>query len=119
VKKVRKLTDGPIGVGTRYHQVRKTDEQDYQITAYDPDHRLVIKTLADSKPRFERWFEFEQEENGTKIVDTWTLDLGGNPLIEMIGTRKVKFAVAENLWKLKDLLEKGETQLQDGRVIEI
>ena len=26
VVEVRKLSDGPIGIGTRYHQVRKTDE---------------------------------------------------------------------------------------------
>ena len=50
------------------------------------------------------------------MVDEWELDLGRGPLVELLGTGRVKSAVAENLGKLKELLETGETQLQDGRV---
>ena len=36
VRHVEKMTPGPIRVGTRFHQVRVTDEQDYEITLLEP-----------------------------------------------------------------------------------
>jgi uncharacterized membrane protein len=116
VTDVRQLSDGPVEVGSTFHQVRKTDQQDYEITEYEPGRRVVVKTLPGETPRFERRFELEGENGSTRVVDTWALDLGRGPLVEMLGTGKVKSAVAENLGKLKELLETGQTRLQDGRV---
>jgi uncharacterized membrane protein len=116
VTDVRKLSDGPIEVGTTFHQVRKTDQQDYQVTEYEPGRKVVVQTLPGSTPQFEMRFMFEAQNGGTRLVDEWALDLGRNPLVELLGKGRVKSAVAENLGKLKELLETGETRLQDGRV---
>ena len=116
VTAVRKLSDGPIRVGTTFHQVRKTDQQDYQITEYEPERTVVVQTLPGSTPQFEMRFMFEAQNGSTRLVDKWALDLGRNPLIELLGKGRIKSAVAENLSKLKELLETGETRLQDGRV---
>jgi hypothetical protein len=60
-----------------------------------------------------------QAENGcTHIVDKWQLDTGTVSLLEGLATRRVKGAVLENLTKLKELLETGQTTLQDGRRIQ-
>ena len=60
-------------------------------------------------------FEFEPTPDGTRITDHWDLQSGHNPLVELLGERRIKAAVAENLGKLKQLLETGATTLQDGR----
>ncbi len=119
VVSVRKLSEGPIGEGTVYHQIRKSDQQDFRVGEYQPNATIAVETTPGSQLQFERRFVFEPVEGGTKLVDTWKLDLGRNPLIQRLGAFKVKSAVAANLEKLKELLETGRTQLQDGREIAI
>jgi hypothetical protein len=48
-------------------------------------------------------------------MNVWKLDLGKPALLEKLGAARVKSAVAENLEKLKQLLEEGRVVLQDGR----
>jgi carbon monoxide dehydrogenase subunit G len=112
---VRKLSDGPIQVGTTYHQVRKTDEQDFQIVELEPNRKVAVKTLPHSSPHLEMRFTLEEQGNATLIRDEWQLDSGLPKLFERLGAGKVKSAVAENLAKLKVLLEEGQVVLQDGR----
>ena len=68
VLEVRQLSDNPIGVGTTYHQVRKTDEQDLRITEFDPNHTVAVKTLPQSSPRFERRFTLYEEGDSTRLT---------------------------------------------------
>lgn len=115
VLEVRKLSHGPIGIGTTYHQVRKTDEQDFRITELDQDHSVAVKSLPQSSPGFEIRFTLGDEHGTTRVRDEWKLDIGRSALIEWLGARRVKSAVAENLIRLKELLEEGRVVLQDGR----
>lgn len=116
VLEVTKLSNGPIGIGTIYHQVRKTDEQDLRITELDQNHKVVVKTLPQSSPRLEMSFTLYEEGNTTRIRDEWRLDSGWPAPLEWLGAGRIKSAVAENLKKLKELLEKGQVILQDGRL---
>jgi uncharacterized membrane protein len=115
VLEVRQLSDGAIGIGTTYHQVRKTDEQDFRITEYETDRKVAMKTLPRSSPDLEMRFTLHDEGGTTRIVDEWKLDLGKPAILERLAAAKVKSAVAENLKKLKQLLEEGQVVLQDGR----
>ena len=99
-----------------YHQVRKTDEQDLRITELDQNHKMVVKTLPQSSPSLEMRFTLYEEGNTTRIRDEWRLDSGWPAPLEWLGTGRIKSAVAENLTKLKELLEKGQVVLQDGRL---
>lgn len=119
VRRVERQTEGALGEGTTFHQVRKTDEQTFQITEYAPNQRVVIETLPGSSPQFEMCFLFEADAGRTRVVDAWKLQLDVSPVLELLGRKKVKTAVAENLGKLKELLETGSTQLQDGRRSEV
>jgi hypothetical protein len=63
-------------------------------------------------------FTFEESPQGTEVVDEWRL-WSKAPLPQAIAQRitlPIQRAVAENLGKLKQLLESGQTELQDGRV---
>jgi uncharacterized membrane protein len=117
VLEVRQLSESPIGIGTTYHQVRKTDQQDFRIIEFEPNHRVAVKTLPQSSPSFERRFTLYEEGHTTHIRDQWKLDTGRPALLERLARGRVKSAVAENLAKLKELLEEGRVILHDGRQV--
>jgi uncharacterized membrane protein len=112
---VRKLSDGPPRVGTRYHQIRKTDEQDFHITELEWNHAVTVQTVPNSSLRLEMRFTLSGEGSTTCLRDEWKLDTGGPALLAWLGAGRVQSAVAENLTKLKELLEAGQVVLQDGR----
>jgi hypothetical protein len=105
------------GIGTIYHQVCKTDEQDFRIIEFEPNRTVGVKTLPQSSPSFERRFILYEEGDTTLIRDQWKLDTGRPALLERLARGRVKSAVAENLTKLKELLEEGRVVLQDGRQV--
>ena len=117
VLEVRQLSESPIGTGTTYHQVRKTDEQVFRIIEFEPNHTLAVKTLPKSSPSFERRFTLYEEGDTTRIRDQWKLDTGRPALLERLARGRVKSAVSENLTKLKELLQEGRVVLQDGRQV--
>jgi uncharacterized membrane protein len=117
VLEVRQLSDNPIGVGTTYHQVRKSDEQDFRIIEFEANNTVAVKTLPQSSPSFERMFTLYEEGDTTRLGDDWKLDTGSPTILERLARRRVKSAVAENLTKLKELLEEGRVVLQDGRQV--
>ena len=119
VLEVRQLSESLIGVGTTYHQVRKTDEQDFRITEFEPNHTVAVKTLPQSSPDFEMRFSLYEEGNTTRIRDEWKLDTGRPAILERLTGGRVKSAVAENLAKLKELLDEGRVVLQDGRQVTV
>jgi uncharacterized membrane protein len=119
VLEVTKLSEGSIGLNTTFKQVRKTDTQEYKITEFEPNRRVTIETLLPYSKLVMR-FTFEQENNNhTILTDEWELDTGKAALVERFAGRNVKSAVAENLQKLKQLLETGKVTLQDGRTTTI
>jgi carbon monoxide dehydrogenase subunit G len=113
---VTKLSNGPVGIGTTYHQVRKTDEQDLRITELDQNHKIVVRTMPPSSLNLEMTLTLYDEGNATRVRDGWKLDSGLSAPLEWLGSRKIKSAVADNLTKLKGLLENGQVVLQDGRL---
>jgi len=117
VLEVRQLSENPIGVGTTYHRIRKTDEQDFRIIEFEPNHTVAVKTLPHSSPDLEMSFTLYEEGGTTRIRDEWKLDTGSPTILERLVRRRVKSAVAENLAKLKELLEEGRVVLQDARQV--
>jgi uncharacterized membrane protein len=117
VLEVRQLSESPIGIGTTYHQVRKTDQQDFRIIEFEPNHTVALKTVPQSSPSFERRFTLYEEGDTTRIRDQWKLDTGMPALLERLARGRVKSAVSENLSKLKELLQEGRVVLQDGREV--
>jgi len=117
VLEVRQLSEGSIGVGTTYHQVRKSDQQDLRIIEFDPGHTVAVKTLPQSSPDLEMRFTLYEEGITTRVRDEWKLNTGRPAIFERLAGGRIKSAVAENLAKLKELLEEGQVVLQDGRQV--
>jgi carbon monoxide dehydrogenase subunit G len=108
---VSKLSDGPIGIRTAYHQVR--------IIEFERNRRMALKTSPHSTPQLEMQFTFHEQAGATRLLDVWKLDTGLPTPLEWLGARRVRPAVAENLAKLKRLLEEGQVVLQDGRLVSL
>lgn len=117
VLEVRQLSEGSIGVGTTYHQVRKSDQQDLRIIEFEPGHTVAVKTLPQSSPDLEMRFTLYEEGSTTRVRDEWKLNTGRPAIFERLAGGRIKSAVAENLAKLKELLEEGQVVLQDGRQV--
>jgi uncharacterized membrane protein len=116
VVNVKKISDGPVGINTAFRQKRKTDSQEYKIVEYEPKKRVAIEFQPPSVKLTMRFMlQTSHNDNDTLVVDEWKFDTGIPALFARIGATNVKAAVAENLEKLKQLLETGKTILQDGR----
>jgi uncharacterized membrane protein len=115
VLEVRKLSEGSIGLNTTFRQVRKTDTQEYRITEFEPNSRVTVETLPPYSKLVMRFTLEQANKNHTLLTDEWELDTGKPAFVERLAGGNVKSAVAENLQKLKPLLETGKVTLQDGR----
>jgi uncharacterized protein YndB with AHSA1/START domain len=119
---VRSVTPTSVetgAVGSTYHQIRKSDEQDLRVTHIDWNKSLVIETIPPSRPELRREMTFRAQDGGTRIVDRWRLNMGVPKLLEPLAANRAKAGVAQNLGKLKVLLETGRVTLQDGRSISL
>jgi uncharacterized membrane protein len=101
--------------GTTYDQVRKTDRQRYKITEFEKNRRVSIQTMPPADDLTMR-FIFVPIESGTMLIDEWKMANGMLAPLNWLAKPKMKSAVAENLQKLKELLEAGSVTLQDGRI---
>ena len=91
----RRITDGPLSIGTQFTSVRKFMgrrlESGIEFTAYEPNKKIAFKSISGSSP-FEQSFLFESTAEGTKLtsrLDLQTTGLMGlaEPLIAS-GVRK-------------------------------
>ncbi len=118
VQSVEEETEGSIGLGTRYHQNRRHDRQDFEVTHYVPPSFIAIETLPGSVPAFRMRFRFvETAGSGTMVLNAGEFDAVSHRLLARLLARKARRDAAANLYKLKELLETGAATLQDGRQV--
>ena len=108
IVETRKISEGPVGVGTTYHQVRSVpsrSEERLEITTYSPPRQLEIRgQLGPFASRLV--YALDATGEGTRVTNTVELELGGpGRLLGRVAVPRVREAVAANLRKLKELLE--------------
>jgi hypothetical protein len=95
---VGRITEDPLGVGTRFTSVRKfmgrKMESGIEFTAFELNKKLAIKSYSGSSP-FKQTFLFEEIPGGTLINTVFELELGGimnlaEPLIAPAVRREMK-----------------------------
>lgn len=120
VRQVHQLTPGPVTLGTVYDQIRRTDQQRYRVSAYEPPRTVAVTTLPGERPSFHRQFTVERAAGGGSLIqDRWELDTGHPALVQRLAAPRVRSGVAANLAVLKELLEQGHARLPDGRLVEL
>ena len=117
VRTVEKETNGPVGVGTRYHQVRNHDQQRFIVTEFEPPRRIAIATVPQSTPAFSMALRIEPKGDGTILFGSWEFRAVRHRLLARLVGRRMAREAAMNLYRLKRLLENTAAPLQDCRTV--
>jgi uncharacterized protein YndB with AHSA1/START domain len=108
IVETHKVSQGPVGVGTIYRQVRsvpRRSEERFEVTAYDPPRRLEIRGRLGPFPS-RLSYALDAIPEGTRVTNAVELELRGpGRLLGPVAVPRVRDAVAANLQKLKELLE--------------
>ncbi|MDX1664945.1 MAG: SRPBCC family protein [Candidatus Promineifilaceae bacterium] len=109
VKEIRKLTEGPVGAGTRAVDVRemfgRKMEQTMEITTFDPPHRFEARSV-EGPMEVEVAYLFEPAGDSTRVKTVVDGEPGGlfklaGPVLKMMASRQTR----GELGKLKEILE--------------
>ena len=108
IVETHKVSQGPVGVGTIYQQVRSVpsrSEERFEVTAYNPPRRLEIRgQLGPFPSRLSYALDIVPE--GTRVTNSVELEFRGpGHLLGRVAVPRVRGAVAANLQKLQELLE--------------
>ena len=108
---VRLTPDGPVGVGTQVHEVRKfmgrRIESTGVITEYIPNAKSARKTL-EGPAEVAGYMAFEPVEGGTKVTQYMEMKSSGfMALAEPLVSSGLRRGLEKNFGDLKDLLESG------------
>jgi uncharacterized membrane protein len=106
---VKKTSEGPVGVGTTWQEVRhfmgQRMESSNEITEYEPNRKLSFKSTSGPFP-VEGGYTFESVEGGTKFTVKGQAETGGFfKLADPIVRRAVKGQLETISANLKELLE--------------
>ncbi|HEX6234493.1 MAG TPA: SRPBCC family protein [Jiangellaceae bacterium] len=110
IELTRKITDGPVGVGSRFHQTRtlpRRSEETFEVVTFEPEHTIVVR--GDLGP-FHGDIAYFLESSGGATTLTNTMDLtASGPLrvVAPLASSRIKAAVAGNLDVLRQILERG------------
>ena len=112
IEDTSKLSAGPVGVGTRYCQTRSVpgrSTESFEVTVFEPASRLAIHGKIGPFQATMR-YELEARAGATRVVNNVELDPSQAmlKLAAPLATPRIKAAVAENLGKLKLVLESGQ-----------
>jgi uncharacterized protein YndB with AHSA1/START domain len=109
IVETHKLSEGPVGVGTIYRQVRsvpRRSEEHFEVIAYDPPRQLEIRGQLGPFPS-RLSYALDAVPEGTRVTNSVELELRGpGRLLGPVAVPRVRDAVAANLQKLKELLER-------------
>jgi uncharacterized protein YndB with AHSA1/START domain len=109
IVETRKVSEGAVGVGTIYRQVRSVpsrSEESFEVTAYDPPRHLEIQGQLGPFPS-RLSYALEALPEGTRVTNSVELELRGpGRLLGPVAVPRVRDAVGANLRKLKELLDR-------------
>ena len=114
IEKTRKTSPGPVGVGSAYRQTRsvpRKGEEGFEVTVFEPGKRLAVRgQIGPFRARI--GYLLEAAPGGTRLTNDVALDPspGILGLAARLSIPRVKAAVAENLSKLKEILEARDQQ---------
>jgi carbon monoxide dehydrogenase subunit G len=109
ISETHKVSQGPVGVGTIYQQVRSVpsrSEERFEVSAYNPPRHLEIQGQLGPFPS-RLSYALDAVPEGTRVTNSVELELRGpGRLLGRVAVPRIRDAVAANLRKLKELLER-------------
>jgi carbon monoxide dehydrogenase subunit G len=113
IGQTRRSGTGPVGVGTRYTQIRTVPRravETFEVTDHEPEQLVAIRgTLGPFRATSS--YRLETAGAATVLTSSMTLEpAGGLRLVASLAAPRVQKAVAENLQALKHLLEEDSSR---------
>ena len=109
ISETHKVSQGPVGVGAIYQQVRSVpsrSEERFEVSAYNPPRHLEIQGQLGPFPS-RLSYALDAVPEGTRVTNSVELELRGpGRLVGRVAVPRIRDAVAANLRKLKELLER-------------
>jgi hypothetical protein len=111
IKSMVKLTEGPVGVGTRYRETRlmngKEAQAELEIVDFEPNQRYAMKNVTDGIETIYR-YTFKQENDGTRVDLVCELSASGvkKLMLPMVASI-LKKEDGDHLQRLKKVMESG------------
>lgn len=109
IVETRKVSKGPVGLGTVYRQVRSVpsrSEERLEVTAFNPPGHLEIRGQLGPFPS-RLSYALDALPDGTRVTNSVELELRGpGRVLGRVAVPRVRDAVATNLRKLKELLDR-------------
>jgi len=109
VKSMVKLTDGPVRIGTRYHEIRvvngKEQQAELEIVEFEPPRKYSMRNVTEGVETVYR-YNFQPERDGTRI--DLVCEVRAKGIKKLILPMLVSFLKKEDgdhLQKLKKVLE--------------
>jgi uncharacterized protein YndB with AHSA1/START domain len=111
IEQTSQTSAGPVGVGTRYRQTRSIPSRSvegFEVTVFEPDTRLAIHGQIGPFAATISYF-LEATAAATRLVNTVEIQPAQAMarLLAPLATPRIKAAVAQNLSKLRQVLESG------------
>jgi uncharacterized protein YndB with AHSA1/START domain len=110
IGETRKVTSGPVGVGSQYRQTRTIPvhtEESLEVVEFEPGRGITILGTLNSLPA-RIGYTLRPEAAGTTVINTVELKPPGLVgLLAPIAVPKIKSAVAANLDVLRQILEEA------------
>ena len=109
IDETHKTSAGPVRVGTRYRQTRSVPGRSFEgfeVTVFEPARRLAMHgQIGPFQATIS--YELEARGGGTRLVNSVELDASQAMLrlAAPLATPRIKAAVAQNLSKLRLVLE--------------
>ena len=109
IVETHKVSEGAVGVRTIYQQIRSVPsrgEERFEVTAYNPPRHLEIRGQLGPFPS-RLAYALDAIPEGTRLTNSVQLELRGpGRLLGRVAVPRVRDAVAANLHKLKELLDR-------------
>jgi hypothetical protein len=109
ISETHKVSQDPVGVGAIYQQVRSVpsrSEERFEVSAYNPPRHLEIQGQLGPFPS-RLSYALDAVPEGTRVTNSVELELRGpGRLLGRVAVPRIRDAVAANLRKLKELLER-------------
>lgn len=111
IESTTRVSPGPVGVGARYRQIRALptrSEEGFEVTAFEPMRQLAIDGPI-GPYRMRASYRLEPAGRATKLTNTVHLESlpGRLNRLALLAIPKVRSAMADNLARLKQILEES------------
>jgi hypothetical protein len=105
---------GQATLGTEYRLLHSEYERTLRMIEFKQDSYIAIVTVEQIAPKVELRIRLYPEGDQTTLAMVeWKLDTGLPGLLEKLASGKIKLAVSDSLYTLRDLLDTSSVTLQD------